>query len=44
MALLLREARSAIGDDERRASLGSEDWLLSSQIVGADFPDGRRIP
>jgi hypothetical protein len=26
-----------VGDDERRASLGSEDRLLSSQIVDADF-------
>jgi hypothetical protein len=31
------EASGGIGTDARRASLGSEDRLLSSQNVGADF-------
>jgi hypothetical protein len=37
-AFLFPEAKLArVGDDERRASLGSEDRLLSSQTAGADF-------
>src|SRR5712692_11724689 len=37
-AFLSPEAKIArVGDDERRASLGSCDRLLSSQIVDADF-------
>src|SRR5881296_540787 len=34
---LLREARLAVDVDERRASLGSRDGLLSGQTVDADI-------